>query len=498
MIANDPRRIAGIFALAVLAAHLLTGHRYGYFRDELYFLACGEHLDWGYVDHAPLVAVYAWVGRNVFGESVLGIRVLPALAAALKVLLTGALTLQFGGGAFAVMLACLAVVIAPGYLAIDKLMTMNAFEPLYWMGAVSAALAAMRRNPRWWLAAGAALGLGLENKHATAFFGIALLLGLLLGRQSRVLREKWLWAGVAVAALIALPNVWWQMRHGWPTLEMLANVKNSGKNVVLNPAAFLAQQILLLSPLSVLVWGGGLWHLLRDRSSQWMAWTYLCLLALMIALEGKHYYLLPAYPMLLAAGGVFWSRFPSLWVRAGLPAAIAITTLPLVPFVIPVLPVETLLWYQDAIRFQPPKTEVAHTGRLQQDYGDMFGWPEMVDAVARVYHGLPEEERRKAAIFAGNYGEAGAIDFFGPRLGLPKAISGHQNYFLWGPRDYNGDVLIVLQLRKASVEPLFESVEVGPRVGHLLAMAEENFDILICRGLKVPVAELWPKVKAWR
>ena len=167
------------------------------------------------------------------------------------------------------------------------------------------------------------------------------------------------------------------------------------------------------------------------------------------------------------------------------------------PFAVPILPAETYLRYQNALGFEPPKTEVGHRGPLPQHFGDRFGWPEMVETVAQIYNRLPPEERDRTAIYANNYGEAGAIDFFGPRYGLPKAISPHQSYYVWGPRDYTGEALILLQSKRADAERNCNSVEEVGAVAHPLSMAEEHYTIFICRGLKQPLSELWPRLKRW-
>jgi hypothetical protein len=218
---------------------------------------------------------------------------------------------------------------------------------------------------------------------------------------------------------------------------------------------------------------------------------------MMMALHGKNYYMAPAYPMLFAAGGVFWERLKARRARIGLAGALAASGIALAPMVLPVLPVDTFLRYQQALGFAPPKTETAHEGPLPQHFGDRFGWPEMAAIVANVYNGLPPDIRAKTAILAGNYGEAGAIDFFGPRYGLPKAISGHQNYYFWGPRGYTGESLILLQFSRETAGRACAQVEDGPELNHPYAMAEEHFRILICRGLKTPLPQLWPRLKHW-
>src|SRR5215213_6141481 len=285
------------FAAAKLLIHFLFNGGYGYFRDELYFLACGAHLDWGYVDHAPMIGLAAKVSRAVLGDSLFAIRFLSAVAGALKVLLTGLMVREFKGGRFAVTLACLCVLAAPGYLTIDNMLSMNAYEPVFWMGGVYfAILADNRGDPRYWLGFGAAAGLGLQNKHSTLFFGLAMLIGVIATRQRRLLLDKWLWVAGALAFIIFLPNIIWEYSHGWATLELLNNVKTTGKNVSVSPLAFIAQQLLIMSPFTAPVWLAGIWFFLFDSKGKryrMLGVAYLVLLALMILMEGKSYYLIP-------------------------------------------------------------------------------------------------------------------------------------------------------------------------------------------------------------
>jgi len=503
---TSPIAIAVYFALVKLLIHLFTNNQYGYFRDELYFLACSEHLDWGYVDFAPLVALIAKLTTTFLGTSLPAIRFLPAVAGALKVLLTGLIVKEFGGRHFAVTLACLSVLVAPTYLIADTWLTMNAFEPVFWMGAVYFIILALNRNdPRFWLGAGVLAGLGIMNKHPMLLFIIGILIGLLLTQERRFLSDKWFRTAGLIAFIIILPNLIWQHQHSWPTIEGILNVAATGKNVVLSPLEFVLLQFLILLPLTAPVWIAGLWFLFFDEQGKryrMFGIAYMVMLAVMFVISSKHYYIQSVYPMLFASGAVFWEKLLSgrryaSWLKPAYLTIIVIGGAIFAPMVLPVLPVDDYLTYQRTFGIEPPKTEVGHVGPLPQWYGDMFGWPEMVETVAKVYNDLPPEERAKAAIVAANYGEAGAIDFFGPSYGLPKAISGHQNYYLWGPRNYTGEVLIVLGWPKERAERFCASVEESETIGHPYAMAEEHYTILVCRDLKGGLQENWPQLKSW-
>ncbi|MFN7989488.1 MAG: glycosyltransferase family 39 protein [Thermoanaerobaculia bacterium] len=492
---------------AKLAVHVALANRYGYFRDELYFLDCGRHLGWGYVDAAPAIGLYARVAL-LLGGSLPVLRILAGLAGAGVVLLTGLLAWRLGGSRAAQGLAATAALATPIFLAIAGLFTMNVFEPLFWTGCAYVVVRlADGASPRLWLLFGLFAGLGLLNKHSTAFFGAAVVAGLLLSPMRRSLATPWPWAGAGVALLVFLPNLLWQAANGFPTLEDLRNVARTGKNVVLGPGEFVLTQVLQQGPHLLPLWLGGLAWLLLARKGRYRALgaAFAVFFVLMFAMKAKGYYLTPFFPVLIAAGAVgldeWMERRPRHAGRSGPRLAAAAwavgLTLPVAPLVLPILDPPDFVGFTKAIGFTPPKAEVAHRGPLPQPFGDQFGWPELVADVAKVWNGLTPAERARAAVFANNYGEAGAVNLFGPAHGLPPAISAHQNHFFWGPRGFRGDVLVVLQDDRESLERVCASVEEAGRHEHPWGMAEENGAIWVCRGLKTPLPELWPRLKHW-
>ena len=488
-----------------LVLHLLTNGNYGYFRDELYYIACGEHLDWGYVDQPPLIAFVAKAVRVVLGDSLPALRLLPALAGASLVFMTGLIVRRLGGSRFSISLACLAVMIAPVYLIFHTLLTMNAFEPLLWMlCAFIAILILQGADQRLWLVFGLVAGVGLMNKHSMFFWGSSFLVGLLLTPSRKLLRSRWPWLGGLVALLIFLPNIIWEYRHDWATLEVLENASRN-QTLEISSLDFIKGQILLLHPATFPLWVGGLAYYLfsaRGRQFRPLGLTYLALLVVFIMLKGKVYYLAPAYPMLLASGAVaserLFRRRGGAWLRTSALLALTVTGIVTAPLALPVLPVETFISYSDALGLKGVRTEQNRWGELPQHYADMFGWEEMTATVAQVYARLSPEERAKCAIFADNYGEAGAVNFFGPKYGLPKAISGHQNYYLWGPGSYTGEILITVSSDPQDLEPIFEEIEPAATFTNKYVMPyENNSTIYICRRMKIPLRELWPKIKCY-
>lgn len=506
---REPRgglAVIGCLSLGTFILHMLVNDRYGYFVDELYYLACSHHLAWGYVDQPPLIAVITWIERMTLGDSLHALRFLPAVAGGLLVLLSGLIARELGGRHYAQLLACVAVIVAPLYLGLGNLLTMNAFEPLFWMGCALVAIKIIKGGaPKLWLLFGLLAGVGIENKHSMLFFGFGFLVGLLLTAERRFLRSPWVWLGGLLATFIFVPNLVWEIHRGFPTIELLRNVHMSGRNVTLGSASFLAQQILVMHPLSAPLWLAGLWYFLHDetgRRFRVLGWTYLIILLCFLVLKGRVYYLAPAYPMLFAAGAVAFQRFAErgnrAWLKPAYVVVLLVTGALLAPFAyFPMLPVETYLAYSRALHFEPPRIETHRMGPLPQIYADMYGWKEMAETVAGAYNKLSPEDKQRCAIFGQNYGQAGAIDFFGAKMGLPNAISSHQSYFYWGPRNYTGECMIIMDDTPDKLSKEFDSWEKVATVYHPYSMPYEHFDVYLCRRLHWPLAQVWPRLKNW-
>jgi hypothetical protein len=490
-------------ALAKLLFHLVFSSGYGYFRDEFYYIACGEHLDWGYVDQPPLTPLLAFLTRQFLGDSLLALRFLPAVAGALLVLVTGLMARELGGGRFAQALAAVAAFAAPAYIGIDHLFTVNAFDHLFWaLGAYLVILIVKRGDPRLWLVFGLVAGVGLQNKLSMLFFGFGVAVGLLLTPHRKYILGKWLWLGGAIAFVIFLPYVLWQLQHDWPMLELLERGKLY-KNFPLSPLQFLSGQVLEIHPFNLPIWLAGLYFYLLSKPGKpyrVLGWTYVVILVVFLILKAKTYYLAPAYPMLLAAGAFALETFIRErqwnWLKPATVTLLVLGGIAIAPFAMPLLPVETYIRYQDFMGIQAPKTERHKFGKLPQSYADMFGWENMAATVAKVYNSLSPEERAKCAIFTNNYGEAGAIDFFGKKYGLPKAISGHNNYWLWGPGNYTGEIVITVGESLEDVKKTFDQVELGATVVSEYAMPyESDLPVYVCRKPKVSLQEVWSRTK---
>jgi hypothetical protein len=494
--------------LAKLLFHVYFNNRYGYFRDEFNYMSCGDHPAWGYVDQPPLIPLLIHFWRAVLGDSLRSIRFIPALASSLLVVQTAVITRELGGKAFALLLSAVSVVIVPQYLSNGSLLGTNCLEPNLWMGCAYFVILAIKRNdPRYWVWFGVVAGSGMEEKYSIALFAFSIVVGLILTEQRRIFLNKWIWLGGLAAVLVFLPNLLWNMHYHWPFLELMRNIRGEGRDVVLPAGQYFFQQTLLVHPLTAPIWITGLLaFFFSSRLKQYrvLGWSYLtCYMALFV-LHGKNYYLAPSYPMLLAAGSVIIESALDHPRRAWLKPAIVLLLLAsgayLAPVVIPVFSPDKFIAYTHYLPFKLPHMEHSHERAvLPQWYADQFGWEEIVAETAQAWNRLSPEERRDCGIFAQDYGQAGAIDFLGRRYGLPPALSGHQSWFLWGPRGYSGNCLIVLDDKREALERLWTHVEyVGTSADNSYAL-EKQIPVFLCKGSKFGMlAELWPKVKRWR
>jgi hypothetical protein len=495
-------------AASVLLLHFLTANRYGYFGDEMYYMACGEHLDWGYVDQPPLIALVAWLTRHLFGTSLFAVRLIPALAGFVLVWLTGLIARELGGGRFAQGLAALCTACAGVYLILYHLLTMNAFEPLLWMACAYVVIRIIKTgNQKLWLWFGVLAGLGLENKYSMAVFGFAIVVGLVLTKERKALASKWIWVAGLVAFLIFLPNLIWNIQHHWPFLELMRNIRASGRDLPFTPLGYIRAQIFLMTPVTFPGWLlGGLYFFFWQEGKPFrlLGWAFISVLVVFIVLHGKDYYAAPVYPMVFAGGAIAIERFSAGkrtgWLKPVVVALSLVNLLAFFPLVFPVLSPENFLRYQARVPFKIQPDEKGMVAEpMPHHYSWCFGWEEMVRGVAKAYDSVRAQDRADTAIFANDFGAAGAIDLLGPKYGLPKAISGHQNYWLWGPRHYTGQTMIIVGDTPEEARRWFNEVTVIVELHNPYADPSENKPVLLCRGPKQfhSLAEAWPKLKNW-
>jgi len=497
---SDIVLLAGLAIFKVLL-HLPVLTRYGYTLDELYFVACGKHLSFGYVDHAPLVPWIAWLSTALFGESLFALRILATLSTAMTVFLVGLLVRRLGGSRFAQIIACLGMIFAPVFLRTGNMLCLPAFEPLFWVLASYMVVKIIKdNNPRLWPWVGFIIGFGLLNKHSMLFFGFGLVLGMTLTPMRKHFKSPWLYAGGGVALLMILPNLIWQINHGWPTLSFILNLR-AGVMSGISALQFLAGQLLYLHPFNAILWISGLVFFLfskTGKSYRILGWIWVFVFVLLLVTKSKIYYLAPAYAALFAGGGIALEKWilrkSKKWLKPALISFLLIGGIILGPISVPYLDIDTTENYIHTITFSAFKNIYEVTGDLR----GMFGWEKRVQTVAHVFHSLSPEEQDRAVIWAFEYGNAGAIDYFGKKYGLPNAVSLSLSYWLWGVPKGKGDIVICVGIQKKDIEHIFDRVEVAAEVEleHVNPW-HTPFLVLICRSPIKPLPEIWEKNRPW-
>ncbi|MEO8359293.1 MAG: glycosyltransferase family 39 protein [Vicinamibacteria bacterium] len=493
-----------IVALIFVALQLGFGPRYPIFRDEFYYLACADHPALGYVDHPPLSILILAAWRAAFGDSIVSLRVLPSLAGGLIVWLTSRLAGAIGGGAFAQTFAAVAVLAAPTVLGITSFYSMNAFDFLFWLGGFLFILRLSRTEakdatPTWaWF--GMLLGLGLLNKISVLVLGAGLAAVLVLTPMRAHLRTRGPWLAALIAFALFAPYVLWQVQNDWPTLEFINNAAKY-KNVSLGPWGFFKSQLLDFGPLNALFWiPGFIWLIFAKRMRPYRSLAIVFVVAFLSFMNGKAYYLAPAMLIPLVAGAVFAEHViskPSLmWMRPVVLIVLLLAAALPSPVVVPILNPEDLGPYMRKIGLIPKSAEKSALGVLPQHFADRFGWEELTDITARAWTSLSDEERRTAIIATSNYGEAGAINYYGRSRGLPTAVSQHNNFFLWGPGRTDVTVVIAIGSSAEDLRGAFEDVQPVAAMTNPFAMPYERENaVTICRKPKNSLVELWKRGK---
>ncbi|MDT3405020.1 ArnT family glycosyltransferase [Mucilaginibacter terrae] len=439
-------------ALKLLLNMLAAGH-YGFHRDELLHLTLGNHLDWGYMEVPPLIALLAKISTAVFGDAVFAARVFPAIASALMVWFTGLLTVEFGGRRFAIAVACLCMIFSPGMVASGYLFQPVVFDQFFWLMAAYLTVKYVNTNkPQYMYGLGAAMGFGLLNKYTMGFYAGALILGVLISPQRRVLFRKEVLIAVAITTLVFLPNVLWQYIHHWPIAKHMGELKTQQLDYI-NPMDFVMQQF-MLHGVSAVVWLVGLGFLLFHHSLKtyrFVGFAYLLVYAFLLLMKGKAYYLLAGYPMLFAAGGFSIAYMIKNYIGRSVTAfAVIAPNLLLLPVVLPIFTINQTLSFFEYYHQHLPFMDFAITWedhkkhRTTQDYADMFAWDEMAAKTAKIYYSLTPEQQKRTVIFADSYGEAGALHVYRKRYNLPEVVCLNSSFALWAPAKLNADYIIYI------------------------------------------------------
>lgn len=485
-----------LFALALFILHMLTNGSYGFHRDELQVLDDAHYPAWGYVTYPPFTPLITRLGLMLFGSSSVGLRVFAALSQSVIVVLAGLMVRELGGTRPAQIISAVAVAITPVVLVQGTTFMYVSFDYLWWVLIAAFTIRLLKSgNPRWWLGIGAIIGLGMMTKYTIAFFVVGLVGAVVITKLRRHLASPWLWAGVALSLLIFLPNLIWQVQHDFISLEFLGSIH--ARDVEEGRAeGFLLDQFLLnMNPLVIPLWLAGLYfYFFKTEGQPYRAigWMYVIPLALFLVSQGRGYYLSPAYPMLIVAGVIVWDGWRASlggWkARAVMGAtwgALVLGGVLAGALTLPVSPVNSDLWRT--------------ADGIHEVYCDQVGWAELVETIDDVYQDLPEAERAQTGIVAGNYGEAGAINLYGPEVGLPQAISGINSYWLRGYGDPPPQTVIVVGYSQDDVDYAFETCELAAAVTNQYGVEnEETSDypgVFVCRGLRKPWPEMWEEMK---
>lgn len=496
------RGLIGALAVLQLALHLgaVAITPYELHRDELLYMAMGDHLRFWRMDFPPFIAVVANVARFLFGDTLFAVRVFPAIAAAVIVWLAALIARDFGGRWRAQGLAALAVIASPLFMRVGALFQPVVFDQLWWTLALWALVRIGRGDgDRWWTVLGIAFGFGLLTKFSILFIGLATFVAIVVTPLRRTLLTSRPWLAGVIALVIGSASIVGQLRLGFPVrgqfsdlaAQQLAHVTIGG---------FFAEQLMMNAAASLLALAG-VWALLADRRFRFARTAGIAAvgaLLLLAVMHGKAYYAGPIYPLLFAAGAVWLDALPApraLYpLQIALAALMIVTTIALLPLGLPILAPPLMERYVAAtIGSTATTTNVGDVERIPQDFADMLNWRQQAEAVARAYHALPDDERRDAVLVGGNYGEAGAIDFYGKRLGLPPAVAPTGSYWFFGPGEKPGRVIVTLGIDSTDLVPLCGRVVAAGRVGHPYAVAEErDVAVHVCLDPRVTLQQFWP------
>lgn len=491
-------RVVVVLTLTVVVVHALTNHRYGFHRDELAVVGDAQHLAWGYVAYPPVTPFIARVALTLFGPSLVGLRLFSSLAIGLAMILTALMARELGGSGRAQVLAAVATGIAPIALISGSLFQYVAFDYLWWVLITYLLIHLIKsENPRYWLAIGLVIGIGMMTKYTIGLLVIGIVIGVVLTPLRRQLTSPWLWTGVVLSLIVFSPNLIWQVQHDFISVDFLRAIHDRDTRIGRTEKNLLEQFLVCANIVTIPIWIGGLWSYFRVeemRQYRILGWIFIVVLALLLLTEGRSYYIAPAYPMLFAAGAVTWERrlaqlSPSRARRRLLLrwTSMALGAVVFGAVMLPLARVNSSWW--------------KFTDKLHDNFREEIGWPELVQTVAAIYHGLPADQKSRAAILTGNYGEAGAINLYGPARGLPQAISGVNSYWLRGYNNPPPETVIVLGFSEERLNRLFTRCQLAGHVTNAFGVKNQETtyhpNIFVCNGPREPWDSLWVNLRSF-
>lgn len=490
-------------ALIKFLIHMFTGE-YGYHRDELFYMTISQNMGLDNLSMLPLAPGVLAINSWVLGDSLKALHFLPALYGAIIVIITGLMAKELGGKRFAVILAAITVIIPPGYLAIDALYTYDAFDKLAWVTAIYILVLIIKRtNPRLWVLFGLIMGIGVLNKITILFLAFAIFVSLLLSPERKYFKNKWIWIGSLLAILFLFPFVYWQMKQGWPIISY-GQYYSESKTYPVSLPEFILFQIVVMHPFTFPIWAIGLWYTAfseHGKKYRLLTIVYLILFVIFVFMKAKPYFLIPVYPFLLVMGSVVIENFIEKrnwrYVKSSIATILILGGGFTAIMSMPVLPVETLVGILNSFGGDNMNIQERHElAELPQHLADRFGWEELAATIAGVYNQLDDEEKSKVYIMTGNYGEAGAIRFFGKQYGLPEPICAHGWHYYQGPGNCTGEIVIYFGIPIKYLQPNFEEIIEAAIFECKYCMPyENNTPVYICRKPKKPFPDIFEDLK---
>jgi 4-amino-4-deoxy-L-arabinose transferase-like glycosyltransferase len=492
-------------SLVTFFLQILTSNHYGIFTDELYFIACGEHLQFGYVDHPPLAPLLTKISM-LFSKSLVSLHFFPALAGAAVIILTALIARSLGGKHYATTLAAITIFAGPVFMINFGLMSVNPFDILFCTAAGYLVIKILQKpSIKLWIILGLVIGLGLNSKLTMITLAGSLAIGLALSKQRKLYMKPGIYICFGIAAVMFLPFVLWQINNNLPTLEFIRNV-SQGKHVDLSFLQFIGKLAFILNPATLPLWLAGFYYIFTKPQKIPLTSLGIALIIFFIAYmtnNAKYIYVTPVAPILLAAGSAAiekWTSFkPVHWIRVTVIVILSAFALMMLPLSVPLLPIDSFASLSEALSLaETTRLEKNAASKVPQYFADRFGCRELAETVASVYHSLPDSEQVKCGILGFHYADAGSVDFFGEELGLPKAIGRHNSYWLWGPKQYTGEIMLVIVNPPATPHPYFQSVEHAATFQYPYGEGmNRTKNIYLCRDSVKPLPELWPELKTY-